>query len=226
MPFPAVIVWRCWTTSREIMHPLEQKGNYSDRLLTLAGGKNKPFKFYLHCTVHQSLQSGLKCSPHDPSIINVIQLFNKPVSINMNLIGWYLPAEDGSWLVRIQIHHCAQKDKCAAHPATNKAAGWNYNWGQNKFWVCPGSKPKTLHLHHLRTWSEGRVPWVTWTWHQRHQDTTRAQEAHTYYKGPAHTHLRKLQTWMSTQPRCSLLGLPIAMPSSLILHLLAVTLWN
>jgi hypothetical protein len=83
--------------------------------------------------------------------------------------------------------------------ATNKAAGRDYNWGQDKFWACPGSKPKTLqlHLHLLRTWSEGRVPWVTWTWHQRHQDTTRTQEAHTYYEGPAHTHLRKLQTWMS-----------------------------
>jgi hypothetical protein len=67
--------------------------------------------------------------------------------------------------------------------ATNKTAGRNYNCGQDKFWVCPGSKPKTLqlHLHLLRTWSEGRVPWVTWTWYQRHQDTTRAQEAHTYY---------------------------------------------
>jgi ABC-type hemin transport system ATPase subunit len=35
MPFPAV-------HSLKIMHSLEQKGNYSDRLLTLAGGKNKP----------------------------------------------------------------------------------------------------------------------------------------------------------------------------------------
>ncbi len=59
-----------------------------------------------------------------PPIINVIQLFTKPVSINMNLIGWYLPAEDGTWLVQIQIHHCAQKDKCAAHPSSNKQGRW------------------------------------------------------------------------------------------------------
>jgi hypothetical protein len=42
----------------------------------------------------------------------------------MNLIGWYLPAEDGTWLVQIQIHHCAQKDKCAAHPSSNKQGCW------------------------------------------------------------------------------------------------------
>jgi hypothetical protein len=67
----------------------------------------------------------------------------------MNLIGWYLPAEDGTRLVQIQIHHCAQKDKCAAHPSSNKQGCWKELQLRDKF--CPGSKPKTLHLHLLRT---------------------------------------------------------------------------
>jgi hypothetical protein len=65
----------------------------------------------------------------------------------MNLLGWYLPAEDGTWLVLIQIHHCAQKDRCAAHPSSNKHGSWKELQWQDKFWVCPSSKPKTLQLH-------------------------------------------------------------------------------